>query len=173
VSETRDNAEAVARIEERVEIIRTKLADWSRHMAARFNGAVYLVGSTLHNPDPRDTDIRIVVADHEFAARYGMPFAEIPEAERRERNGVTRTQGVRFDDGVTQRWVDDMAKLAAAISVRIQHNADIKVWPESYWREPYPRPITLAAPSSRVWFCTAHCPDPATALPRTTSGGEP
>ncbi|MDB4893122.1 MAG: hypothetical protein JWL61_4977 [Gemmatimonadetes bacterium] len=152
--------EKVAAVERHVDAVCEKLRDWSRHMAARFNGAVYLVGSTLHHPTPRDTDIRIVIADHEFAARYDMPMAEIPAEKQRERNGVTRTQAVPFDAGITQRWVDDMAKLTAAVSIRLTHNADVKVWPDSYWREPYPTPITLAAPSRRWFLYNRHNPKP-------------
>jgi hypothetical protein len=154
-------AEMAGVIEQRVERVVERLTDWARHMAARFNGPVYLVGSTLHNPTPRDIDIRIVIADHEFAARYDMPMVEIPEEKRRERDGVTRTKAVPFDEGVTQRWVDDVSKLVAAVSVRLNYNADVKVWPDSYWRQPYPEPLTLAAPSPRWFVYNRHLPDPA------------
>lgn len=148
-------------IERRVDRTVEALTDWARHMAARFNGAVYLLGSVLHHPSPRDIDIRIIIADHEFAARYGMPMAEIPAEKQVEHRGVTRTQAVPFDEGVSQRWVDDIAKLGAAVSHRLTYNADVKVWPDSYWRaDVYPSPVPLAAPTPPWWHYTKYCPNP-------------
>lgn len=172
--------ETAERIEANVERVVFLSKDWARHMAARLNARVYLVGSTLHAPEPRDCDIRLILLDHEFAARYGMPMVAIPVEMQRERNGVTRTSAVPFDEGVTQRWVDDIAKLGAALSLRLHRNVDVKVWPDSYWREPYPTPVLLAAPSPHVFHYNAYAPDPSLPLdalpeppPKTDTGTVP
>ncbi len=142
--------ERIARIEANVERIVADLANWSLHMAGRFAGTVYLVGSVLHTPEPRDIDIRIVVPDHEFGARYGMEMKPVDEPPTETRLG--RTAKILWDDDLPpQRWVDDCAKIGAAVCIRLKHNADLKVWPDSYWREPWPKPVILAQPSSR-WF---------------------
>jgi hypothetical protein len=162
--ERTDYAAKAAIIEAQVARAVEKLSDWARHMAGRFNGAVYLVGSFLHHPDPRDCDIRIVIPDHEFAIRYGMAMERVEFNEfhpLRKRRGILSGECVRWsEDGPTQRWIDDTAKLGAGLLKAMQHNMDVKVWPDSHWREPYPTPITLAAPSPRYFIYTRHCPDP-------------
>lgn len=129
-------------------------------MAAKYAGRVYLLGSVLHTPNPRDIDIRIVVADHEFAARYGHEIRPLPKPI--ERGAVTTVNGVCWDeDGPTQRWIDDVAKIGAAMSVRINHNVDLKVWPASYWHDrTYPAPLLLAGPSQSQWFYNEFVPEP-------------
>jgi hypothetical protein len=161
---------AVPVIEARVAELQAKLSDWARHMAARLNARVYLMGSVLQNPSPRDIDIRIVIEDDEFAARYDMPMEPVSDEEKERelnRNGHARGSKVYFDGRVTQRWVDEVAKFSAPLSVRLTYNVDVKVWPASYYRERvYPEPILLASPSPKWWFYTKHCPDPS--LPTLT-----
>lgn len=147
-----DRAEALAAIAARLEAVQEKISIYARHWAARYNGPVYLVGSTLHSPTPRDIDIRVVVPDNEFAARYGhtLKAKESPYPDRPE---LVLGHVVDWDaEGPTQRWIDDVAKLGAAVSGRLRHNVDLQVWPESHWRTPYPAPIRLAAPSERWMF---------------------
>jgi hypothetical protein len=146
---TRDEAAKV--ITENISILTLAISAHARHWAARYNGRVYLIGSTLHSPTPRDVDVRIIVEDHEFAARYGhllvrkeKPFHERPE--------IVEANVVDFcTDGPTQRWIDDVAKFSGRLSRELGRNMDIQIWPESQWRAPYPPPILLAAPSPR-WF---------------------
>jgi hypothetical protein len=143
---------------------------WALHMAGRFNGAVYLVGSVLHNPSPRDIDIRIVVEDHEFAARYRMTLhhVEFDQYHPMAKRGLVSGRVVKWDDDPpSQTWVDDCAKLGGAMSKKLSRNVDLKVWPESYWREPYPTPITLAAPSRRWFIYNKHVPDPSAPAPKS------
>ena len=158
------DAEKAEKIETRVTLVVEKLTDWARHMAARFNGAVYLVGSTLHNPLARDCDVRIIVPDHEFAARYGMELHQTEIGDfhplRKRGSSLVSARLVRFDDGVTQRWLDDVAKFTGTLSVKLGLNMDVKVWPDSYWREPYPTPITLAAPSGGWYVYNRYHPKP-------------
>jgi hypothetical protein len=49
----------------------SKLAGWATYIAARYSGPVYLVGSALELPNPRDVDIRCVIDDELFIARFG------------------------------------------------------------------------------------------------------
>ena len=160
-------AEAVELIEGNVAALREGLAVWARHMAARYNGPVYLLGSTLHNPAPRDTDIRIVVEDHEFAARYDVPlhhFEELPEHHPiRQRSSIVGGNFCKWDeDGPSQRWIDDVAKFNAHLSTKHKRNFDVQVVPDSWWRNRiYPEPILLAQPNGRWWFYSSIVPDPA------------
>jgi hypothetical protein len=148
-----NKAVALKTIRRNVHHVRATIGAHARHWAARYNGPVYLIGSTLHNPTPRDCDIRILVPDHEFAARYGHelvkkdnPFPARPE--------ITSAMVVDFvTDGPTQRWIDDIAKFSGAICLKLTANVDLQIWPESFWRKPYPEPVLLAAPSPR-WFFT-------------------
>jgi hypothetical protein len=142
-------------IEGMVEHVQLSLAKWALHMAARLNGTVYLIGSVLHHPDPRDIDIRIVLDDSEFGHRYGM------ERKPTDRPGYTKC--IAWDeDPPPQRWVDDVAKLGRELSHILRHNVDLKVWPRSYWRKDlYPAPLVLAAPSVRWFVHNKYVPDPS------------
>jgi hypothetical protein len=105
---------------------------WALHMAGRFNGAVYLVGSVLHNPSPRDIDIRIVVEDHEFAARYRMTLhhVEFDQYHPMAKRGLVSGRVVKWDDDPpSQTWVDDCAKLGGAMSKKLSRNVDLKCGP--------------------------------------------
>jgi hypothetical protein len=50
-----------------------RLLPWARQIALRFGRPVWLVGSALELPDPRDVDVRVLLNDEEFLARYGDP----------------------------------------------------------------------------------------------------
>jgi len=157
--------EMAATIEATVARVRDTLDVWARHIAARYNGPVYLCGSVLHNPAPRDIDIRVVIADHEFAARYGNECTrEIDETHHYcKRKGLASSKAIDWDaQGPTQRWIDDVAKFTSHLSLKLGLNIDLQIWPDSYWREgTWPTPILLAAPSPKWWVYNAHCPDPA------------
>jgi hypothetical protein len=152
--------DAASTIEANVDRIVRLITNSAQHMAAKLNGQVYLVGSSLHKPAPRDCDVRVIVADHEFAARFGFEVKRCDEAPTKHRLG--RTAKVHWDDdGPSQRWIDDCAKTGAEWSVRLGLNVDYKVWPESYWREgTYPTPLLLAAPSAEWFVYSRFCPDP-------------
>jgi hypothetical protein len=147
-----DDASHAAAIEATVDELVAGLRVWAQHMAARYNGPVYLLGSVLHSPVPRDVDIRIVVQDHEFAARYGatLEVRETKAGEYYHTRGIASGAFVKWDDGPTQRWVDDVAKFTAVLSRKHKHNFDVQVWPASYWRDGvWPTPVVLAEPSPR------------------------
>jgi len=143
-------------VERNVREIRAALAIDVMHWAARYSASVYLVGSTLHNPTPRDCDLRITIEDHDFAARYGMTIMQFPEPRHRF------TAGVNWGyEPPTQRWVDDIAKFSHVLSRKVG-NVDLQIWPLSYWSdEPWPVPVLLAAPSPKWAIFNRYYPDPA------------
>lgn len=123
-----------------VKLVRSHLA---AYLAARYNGPVYLVGSSLRVANPRDIDIRVVVADGEFCGRYG--YGEYNEWVMH---------------GPNQAWIDDMAKRNGEIASAHRLNGDFQVYCASgciqYWGKPR---VLLAAPSdiahiaaSTAWF---------------------
>jgi len=154
--------EEAARIEANVAYVLDALDCNARHLAARYSAPVYLVGSTLHHPNPRDCDIRVLVEDQEFAARYGMEWhqRETQAGTLLHKRGIVAARIVDFtNDGPTQRWIDDVAKFNSRISERAKLNMDIQIWPESMWREPFPAPILLAAPSPRRFIHNKYLPE--------------
>lgn len=50
-----------------------RLRPWARQLALRFGRPLWLVGSALELPDPRDVDVRVLLSSAEFEARYGDP----------------------------------------------------------------------------------------------------
>lgn len=160
-----DVIEGAKTIERNVGHLRERLGAWAAHMAARYNGPVYLCGSTLHHPTPRDCDIRIIMSDTTFGARYGMELHPMDLDEfhpLRKRRGLVRSSVIRWsDEGPTQRWIDDIAKFNDHLAQTLALNMDVQAWPESVWREVYPTPVRLAAPTPRWWIYTKYCPDPS------------
>jgi hypothetical protein len=156
-------------VEANVAFVCEKLKSWARHMAARYNAPVYLVGSTLHSPTPRDCDIRIVVVDHYFAARYGVELEHREFGEHhpmRKLHGLCAGRVVRWEeDGPSQAWVNDVAKFNEHLSARLERVMDVQVWPQSHWRPPYPAAIELAAPTPHRFIYTKYCPDPSPQQP--------
>ncbi len=154
-------------IERRVHELSTgHMLVWARHMAARYNGRVYLTGSVLRNPAPRDVDVRIVVQDTEFAARYGNTLRQETLGEhhpyRKRHEAIVAMACVPWsEEGPTQRWIDDVAKFTSHLSTRYGENFDVQVVPDSWWRDVYPDPILLAAPSPGWWIYNAYHPDPS------------
>lgn len=124
--------------------LRLCLRGWANQMAARFGAPVYLVGSALDDPNARDIDIRIVLPDEDFAARYGDVCDFMVEGWSPE-----------WGEG-RKRWGADMAKLSRDVVLwggRALHligrsplnklhgfNVDLKVEPESVARAYADRP---------------------------------
>jgi hypothetical protein len=107
-----------------------KLRRWALYMAARFNAPVLLVGSALYKSHPRDIDVRIIISDVQFNARYGV-----------DSHGWTM-------DGPPQKWVDDMGNLCEKEATLAGLNLDFQVYPANHARQYDGKPcVVLAAPS--------------------------
>ena len=94
-----------------------RLQPWARQIALRFGRPVWLVGSALELPDPRDVDVRVMVSSEEFQARYGDP------AEWRK--GLWWPN--RKDGSL--RYAADMWDLAREASLSLRLNIDFQVQP--------------------------------------------
>jgi hypothetical protein len=106
-----------------------KLRRFAAYMAARFNAPVYLVGSALTRPDPRDIDIRIVISDSQFKARYGQDELSW------------------INDGPGQAWIDDMGHHGEIETCCQQLNIDFQVYSATHALHYKDRPgVVLAAP---------------------------
>lgn len=94
------------------------LRPWARHIAVRFGAPVYLVGSSLELPDPRDVDVRVILSDDAFRGRYGDPdlWCEGYWWPTRE-NGI-------------MRYAADMWDLSREASLVYRLNIDFAVQPE-------------------------------------------
>lgn len=89
---------------------RTDLKAWAREIAARFGRPVYLTGSSLDLPQPRDVDVRVVLTDEEFSARWG------------EWSWLSNNDGYRS-------YACDMGKLSRHVSLFTMLNIDFQVQP--------------------------------------------
>ncbi len=89
---------------------------WARQMATRFARPVYLVGSSLELPDPRDVDVRVEVTDKEFHARWGDPRVW------KDSLWISRHDG-------SMRYAADMWDLSREASLNLQLNIDFQVQP--------------------------------------------
>lgn len=105
---------------------------FANYIAARYNAPVYLVGSVLQKPTPRDIDIRVVVRDAEFTGRYGVTVEEWHSGK------------------VPQSWVDDMAKRNGELASGHRMNGDFQVIPEHEAKRHEGQPRILLASPSRV-----------------------
>lgn len=103
--------------EERVRRLRLQLHGWACQVAVRFSAPVYLVGSTLTEDDPRDTDISIVLSDDDFAARYG----DVQEWD-------SEMYGTEWG-AARQRCAEDQVKLTRHLVKGYRMNVDLKIEP--------------------------------------------
>jgi hypothetical protein len=112
-----------------------KLGSWPNQMWARFGGApVYLVGSALAKPHPRDIDLVIVLEDGVFAARYGVSLEdEIPaptdRAQRRDEHRDAMN-GEAWSPGM-KRCYREIAGLTRRLHPYLSYPIDLKVRPQS------------------------------------------
>lgn len=105
------------------EIVKT----WARDMVMRFGRPVYLVGSALQVPSPRDVDVRIVLSTEEFESRWG-------------RYAVWGSVKDPLGGDGWRRYAADMGKLGREASKRCCLNIDLQVQPlgvaGAYAKEP-------------------------------------
>jgi hypothetical protein len=66
------------------------LRRWANEIAKRYDSPVYLVGSALTKPNPRDVDVIVILSDEAFFKRYGCNWFEAVEK--------TGTNWVKWND---------------------------------------------------------------------------
>ncbi len=98
-----------------LEQLRLHLQGWANQLAARFGAPVYLVGSSLTDPEARDVDVRVVLDDDSFQARYGI----LPQHVDRESWGG-------WSAG-SRRWGADVAKISRQAAVALRLNVDFQI----------------------------------------------
>jgi hypothetical protein len=107
---------------------------WANQIAMRYSAPVWLVGSSLDVEDlraARDFDIRVVLKDAEFEARFGV-----------EPTRFMREQWSSWSDG-SKRWGAEMAKLSRGWMTQfaaLKLNLDFQVHPFYVGRIFYDRP---------------------------------
>jgi endonuclease YncB( thermonuclease family) len=95
-------------------------------MAGHYRAPVYLCGSALGKPDPRDYDLRVTLPDREFEERYGGTVGDWIE------QGHTGAwQAVRW------AWSADCTKRAKRGRRLTGLNVDFQVYSASYVAERY------------------------------------
>ena len=94
-----------------------RMQPWARQLALRFCRPVYLVGSALDLPDPRDVDVRVILSAEEFEARWGDAKTWFRALWWPGRN-----------DG-SMRYAADMWDLSREASLVLQLNIDLQVQP--------------------------------------------
>lgn len=99
--------------------LKIRIAGWANQMYSRFGCPVYLVGSSLYNQFARDVDLRIVLPDEQFEARYGNIEEWSDDTWRNEWREAR------------QKWAKDMGKLSMEATITIRANIDFQVEPES------------------------------------------
>jgi hypothetical protein len=96
------------------------LRSWANQMSTRFGAPTYLVGSALELPDPRDIDVRVMLTNDDFEARYGDPI------RWREALWFSRHDG-------SMRYCTDMWQLSAEAARVLRLNIDFQVQPPCEW----------------------------------------
>lgn len=103
------------------------LLRFANEMAGFYDSPVYLCGSALVKPDPRDIDIRIQLNDDDFTLRYA--------------GGVCSTNAVNrwMEEGHTGAWTQLRWNWSADCTKRTKHawkltnlNIDFQVYPATY-----------------------------------------
>lgn len=110
-----------------------KLRRFGAYMAARFNAPVYLVGSALRKSHPRDIDVRVVLTEEHFKARYGI-----------DSDGW-------LQEGPSQKWIDEVGKFCADESTRQRLPIDFQVYPARHSTQYLGQPrVLLAGPTGAI-----------------------
>lgn len=125
-----------------VDRIRGDLAGHANALYARFGHPVWLVGSVLTSPEPRDVDIRIMIPTDEFEARFGPWQLCCADWE------LGWEQHPK-----TKRWAMACAKEGRWFSTLLQQNVDFQIQADRL-REHH-------ADKPRVRLDTMHTEEPA------------
>lgn len=107
-----------------------RVANWA---AGFFGGPVYLTGGALRegNSDPRDWDLRCIIPDKAFVARWKPRDGRYAErwAGERQTGSFSRE---------TWAWCDDMRHHSETYTRNTDARIDFQVYPESYAEEQFP-----------------------------------
>ncbi len=106
----------------------TRASIYSHALSARYYGLpVYLVGSALRDPDPRDIDIVIPVPDDLFLSMYG-------DAEDTLVDWADAIRAPRVDlPKQWLRWARDCAKQGRELTYFCHRQVDFKTQPQTYF----------------------------------------
>ena len=97
------------------------LRPWARQMAARFGYPVFLVGSSLEVPSPRDVDVRVILPDSDFESRYGIHWATWTSALWYGTESAAQMRD----------YASDMASVSREAARELRLNIDFGVHPAS------------------------------------------
>lgn len=103
------------------------LRRWANGLRGYYGAPIYLVGSALSgsNPSPRDWDVRVTLADQDFARRFG-------DVEKWEDEGGTgKWTTIRW------RWSDECVKNSKQGSAHTGLNIDFQIYPRPHVRRFY------------------------------------
>jgi hypothetical protein len=120
-----------------------RAAAYAHALSARYYGCpVYLVGSAIVDPDPRDVDIVIPIPDHLFAAMYG-------DADRESYGKWFGGMYTEDPPPVCRRWARDVAKQGRELTLFCARAVDFKTQPRSFFDEFDARPRLCLAGGAR------------------------
>lgn len=115
-----------------VDVHKMMLLRFANEMAGVYQSPVYLCGSALSKPDPRDIDIRIQLDDTDFALRY----AGAMNAEEAIIRWVSQGQSGAWTQ-LRWRWSADCTKRCRRAWKLTNLNIDFQVYPATWCAEHY------------------------------------
>jgi hypothetical protein len=119
-------------LEQQPEIVLEQLLRFANEMAGFYQSPVYLCGSALSKPKPRDIDVRIELDDDDFALRYlGAVSARIAVPRWIEQGRTGQWTKIRWD------WSADCTKRTKRAWKVTNLNVDFQVYPASWCAEHY------------------------------------
>lgn len=111
------------------------LREWAQEVANADGNPVYLVGSALWKPYPRDIDISIIMPLLDFEKRYGV----IPDNEEELKKYTARSE-------YWHSWSN--YKMVLEHRIRYAFRCDVKIQPDAWFSEK--DKLLLATPGGNV-----------------------
>ena len=96
-----------------------RFQDWTHQIARRYNAPVYLVGSAIRRSDPRDIDIRVILSDEAFEARYGSVQDWMAQGESGQWGEIR------------QRWAEECETITEQARRQLGIEIDFRIEPQS------------------------------------------
>lgn len=121
-----------------------RLRRWAQEVADQEQAPVYLVGSALYKPRPRDIDVSIILPHDRFVAQFGpIPPNAHTAAEHQDVNRMPAYLGkLAHYLGSPPRCYEQHGMRAIYDRTRL----DLKICPDSWW--PEKDKLLLAAPTT-------------------------